>query len=266
MNWRIKKAQKGLRIDCYAAHQINAELLAKMELFLHEIDPSLPENHIAQNHFKIPNCQFYLVWNVDNLVGLISYSSAWVSKAKSRRKILVNVGGMFYRKSDPALKNVVMLASQMHIRKQLGPFWMLKPFLAIGNTVNPRVYTQLNQFFPVFYPQVAQTVPQGIRKSLNNFYRHFFKHPAAICPALSITEESVYAAQTDISSKFDSMYSSRNSAVGDYFFQQGVFKRIGEQVFLSNKSIVVMGYYSPKALLAKLFKKTSSFQGFQLAD
>lgn len=265
MNRMSRKSHKGLLIECYAAHQIKAELLTKMELFLHEIDPSLPENHIAENHFKIPNCEFYLVWKADKLVALISYGSAWVNRAQSKRKILVNIGGMFYRKSDPALKNVVMLASQMHIRKQLGPFWMLKPFLAIGNTVNPRVYTQLNRFFPVFYPQVEQTVPKGIRASLNNFYHHYLQHSSSICPALSLTEESVYAAQTDISSKFDSMYSSRNFAVVDYFFQQGVFKRIGQRVVLSNKSIVVMGYYSPKALIAKLFKKTSSFQEFHLA-
>lgn len=265
MNWRTTKNKNAIRINSYTANQIDAELLSKMELFLHEIDPSLPENHIAKNHLKTPNCEFYLVWKYEELVGLISYSSAWVSPENSKRKILVNVGGMFYSKSDPDLKNVVMLASRMHIRKQLGPFWMFKPFMAIGNTVNPRVYTQLNRFFPVFYPQVEARVPSSIRQSLNNFYLHFFKHPASICPALSIKEDAIYAPQTDISSNFRSMYSSRNKAVGDYFFTQGVFKRMEEKIFLSNKSIVVLGYYSPLALFAKFFKVPSRLKPFSLA-
>ena len=244
-----------IEILAFLREELSEALILEMENLVQEIDPSPSSDHLRKNHLPLPNTIFYLARKGRNLVGLASYRKAWLQTTGSRKKVLVNVGGLFYRKKDPNLKQLVATICRLHIRKVQDPFWMLRPFMAIGHTVNPKVYTSLERSFPCFYPRTQNPTPLRIRKLLQDFYQQLYQKEFDIYPNLSLAEPESYAAETEISQSYQEAYWSRNERVNQYFFNQGVFKKGKNKLFLTNRSIIVMGYYSPKMLLKQLLGK-----------
>lgn len=244
-----------IEISAFQREELSEALILEMENLVQEIDPSLSSDHLRKNHLPLPETTFYLARKGKNLVGIASYRTAWSQATENRKKVLVNVGGLFYRKKDPNLKQLVATICRLHIRKALGPFWMLKPFMAIGHTVNPKVYTSLERSFPCFYPRTQSPTPLKIRKLLQDFYQQLYNKDFDICPNLSLAEPESYTSETIISQTYQEAYRSRNEKVNQFFFDQGVFKKAKNELFLTNRSIIVMGYYSPKVLFKQILGK-----------
>ncbi|MEZ4939033.1 MAG: hypothetical protein R2799_15700 [Crocinitomicaceae bacterium] len=233
------------------ARDLSKNEIEELEKLVHEVDPSLPENHVQKNHLERYEGDFYLIRMNEELVAAVSYSCIWVQDKKSKRKVLVSIGELAYRKNRKEIKKVVGQISFKHIKRQLGVFWMFKKFAAIAITVNPRVYVQFNSFFPVVHPQLNENTPSTTRSFLKDLlFQHYGSSPK-LTEKLVVESNSIFVNRTDVSDKYESYFKTKDALINDFFVFNGVHLKEGNTSQISNKSVLIMGYYSPVGYLKK---------------
>jgi len=247
-----QKATRNVSVQHYLASEMTPNLVQEVETLVHEIDGNLPHNHVKNNHINKPNGEFYLIRIGEELVGVVSYSTTWAKELDTNKKILVSFGELSYRKSRKEIKNIVRRISIKHLKNHLGPMWMFKTFVAVGITVNPRVFTQFNSFFPVLYPEVQAAPPSSIRSFLTELVHEHYGTPMDICKGLASDANSIFSSATNVTENFSKFYKTKDTEITDYFFKHNIFQKDGDQVLLTNKAVVLMGYYSAAAMAKRV--------------
>lgn len=243
-------------IECYLPDEIDATLLKSMEEFVHAIDDSLPKDHIRKNHLTKANIEFYLVYLDKKLQGIVSYSTAYIAHPLTGKKKFISVGGLTYKHSKTPIRSLTKLVSKKHMRKHLGHFWFLKSFLAVAKTVNPRVYDQFDSFFPKIYPSNSKENNSIWQDFLSKHLSQIEKHPVELDAKLVSNKDCFYEPEVDISANFKRYYKSKNKQTDNYFFDSGIFKRENDKIYLTSKSLVVIGEYGLTEKIQKSLKST----------
>ncbi len=243
--------KKHYAIECYAPHEISAELLQDMEAFVQSIDPSLPANHIANNHLNWLDLELYIVFDDANICALFSYSAGFVRHPLTNRRVFISVGGLSYKQKGTEVKNLTKAISMRHMKRHLGSLWFLREFIAVAKTVNPRIFVQFFSFFPKLHPSGSAKDNSAWQDFLSTHLSRIERHPVILNEHLVEEGKPIFDSKLDVTSSFDLHYKSRNDTINTYFFDHGIFVSEGEQIFLTNLSLAVVGEYRFSALVAK---------------
>lgn len=239
-----------ITIKCYSPAEISSELLNEMEKFLQSINPSLPKDHIKKNHLSRLNAMFYVVFEGKEICGLTSYSTSFIKHPMTGKKVFISVGGISYKNKNNPIKNLARIISVAHMKKYLGHFWFFKTILGVGKTVNPRLFVQFDSFFPILYPSTS--------KKDNSIWQHFLSeylslvenHPIVLNENL-IDKQQFLGPEVDITDDFQTYYTSKNESVNNFFFENEIFIKREGRIYLTNKSLVLLGEYRLGAMLSK---------------
>lgn len=248
----MKLMQKNsFAIKCYLPSEISSELLNDIEAFTQSIDSSLPDNHIEKNHLNWLNLELYVVFENKKICALFSYSSNYVTHPIDGKRIFISVGGLSYKQKSTEVKNLTKVISIIHMKKHLGFFWFFKKFIAVAKTVNPRVYVQFYVFFPILHPSKLVTENSVWHDFLSKHLSLIEKHPVILNEYLVDNGKPIFDARLNITDSYNLYYKSKNTLINNYFIDNGIFIKEEEQIYLTNKSLVVVGEYSFNAMVLK---------------
>ena len=221
--------------------EIEPHTIGQMQALAQSIDPSLPDDHILEQHIRGPKADFYLCYDQGELVGMQSYRSYVCPTPFAPTPRPVLQGLLTYKHPDAAPSRLTRSMSRRHGRRFLGRAWMLQPWVAIAHTPNPRLYHQFQQFFPRVYPTLDGDAPQPVRE----FIRAQLPPGHALGVGLIDQGCGHLPAEADISDRYRAQYASRSERVNELFFELGLLRREGRRILLSNRQLYIIGVHEP---------------------
>lgn len=236
---------KNVKISHFIASEITSTLLKEIDLFLHAIDPTLPDNHFKKHHLHHKNLEVYVVRCQEQICGLVSFSATTAVHPLTEKKTFVSFGGINYRHPDSPLKNQTKHVSILHMRNHQGRFWFLKPFVAIAKTVNPRVFVQFNNFFQKTHPSIVSSHNKKWQHFLSSHLTDVEGQQVLLNDNLIEIDNTNYPDKTDVTLQYETYYSTHDLRINNYFLDHGVFLKEGSKYYLTNKSAVIVGDYRP---------------------
>lgn len=231
--------------------ELSDQEIDDMQRLAKSLDDYLEDDHIRNHHVTDEQREFYLVYDNQELIGMQSYKTYHMVTPMHPRAIYVFRGYFTYKALNSGFKNITRKMSMMHMRKYLGAFWMLRPFVALAYSPNPRIYIQFKRFFPLVYPQLEVPAPEEVYQ----FLSALLEYGPQLTPSLFDQNSDFYAENVDITDKYKSHYRSRAPEVNKFYIKHGVFIPDGEKIALTNTSMQMVGYYNASKGIPHLLKQ-----------
>ena len=238
-----------IKIRHLKAKALSSSQLDAIQALVSEIDPELPANHIRHNHMGNPETDFYLAYQEDKLVAVSSAIGGYVHNPFTGKRLKLIVNKISYRKAVPGLKEFTQKSGRLFLRMHLGRFWYFKEFLSVCETVNPRMHTQFNKFFAQVYPDANLQLSDEVREFIIESYAEVDGKKIAPDNHLVLPSDPFYKAKTDITDKYQAYYKSKNPEANQLFEQAGILIKENSRVFLTNKAIILVGYFNLLGIL-----------------
>lgn len=223
-----------------------------MEDLVQDVDPSLPSDHLRKNHLHPPDLVFYLIYDQEKLQAMQSYRTMVVSTPFSSKPLPVFRGYLTYKRVGSNIRGATSKTSVLHMKRHLGRFWMFKSFVAFAYSPNPRVYIQFRHFFPSVYPQLKAPPSQEIMA----FLRENLEYGRELTSWMVDPSNHGNFTRADITEFYGSNYRCRDPKVNEFFFDQEIFIRDGNEIWLEPRSLQMVGHYTPWKGILHLLKQT----------
>ena len=246
---------KNIILKRFTPSEISPELLAKMEAFLKEVQPDLPDNHLAKNHLHKKNIELFVFFLNEEIVAITSFTGHWTKHPSNGKKVFVAMGGLTYKKPVEGLRKVTKTVSRIYMKKHLGPLWLFKPFIGMITTVNPKLYGQFQNFFEEKYPNKSTKTPENIRAFSEETLGILEGHETTLNENLVTADDPRYPDLSDITEEYAQLYDSNSERLNNFFIENGVHVVKDDKIYLSSKAALTVGFYKPGRGLLRALKK-----------
>lgn len=231
---------------------LSAQEIDQMSHIIRELVTNLDEQHIYQNHIRKNAPDFCMMLQNGKIVAFQSYSCFTAQTPFRKKPIPVIYSGLLYKDKETRITSVSRKLSQQYLRKQLGMFWFMNPFIITTTTVSPRMVFELSQTFKTFYPLPGKQAPEKIQSFLTDIYHQYIHKPLAIDGFLVNDKGSGSSGETDITGQWEKMYASRNPDTNDFFIRSGIIAEKDHRYFLTgSKNLVICMMFDPFRQLLK---------------
>lgn len=230
-----------MKIVAQEATQLNSSHFKEMDALVLGIDPSLPKGYMQQFVRNHQDATFYLIYENEALRGIQAYRGIWAETPFAKGKLLLFEGCITYKHPELKARGLTGRTSALYTRKRLGFFWMFRPFVAIAPSCNPRLNVQFQRFFPEMYPLPGKPLPEGLRETIR---RHSL---AGVKVDEFLTDQGSphLPPEADVTENWEKHYRTRNEKLNEWYFRMGIFRKTGDRIILTNKSVYVTGVYRP---------------------
>ncbi len=234
-------AQK-IRILARTPDALSAQMRAEMQALATRCDPALPADHIRTRHLEGPTATYYLAYEGAWLVGMQSYRTHTRVTPFGPKPMPVFEGRLTYKAPDSRTPGLTSRVSFLHVRRTLGRAFLLRPWVAIAHSPNPRIYAQFNRALAEVHPSLTPT-PRPCPQAVRDFVHTVTGQP--VSAQLVDQGDPALPAAVDISATYDALYATRAADLNQAFFDLGIFERRTAGVALTNRAVYVVGVHRP---------------------
>ncbi len=245
----VQRERGGLRIVEASNDALSDAQIEEMEALGRRTEPSLERDHIRRHHVRGAPARFYLVYAGDRLVSMQSYATFMFSTPFADRPLPVFRGYLTYKDPDCAARGLTRRMSVRHVRRALGPTWMLQQWAAVGHSANPRVYTQFLRSCAEVYPRIEAGAPPAVV----DFVRALTGQ--AVSPWLVDAGEPHLPARVDITENYAARYATHDPALDQLFFDRGMLERANGRIYLTDRSMFMVCVHRPLAAAKHLLEQ-----------
>jgi len=129
--------------------------------------------------------------------------------------------------------------------------WFLKKFLVIFITDNPKLLNRVSKAFYKHYPSYKIKTSRKIQIFCEKFISENLKiKDFTISENLAVCQP--YRSQSCINKYWSSMYKASDEAQNEFFYNEKIIFVNEDNIFLSGKGILFIGFYSFNNLLKSL--------------
>ena len=228
--------------------ELTPETVAEMEALVQAIDPSLPGDHIREDHLNGDAEYYYLGYDQGKLVAMQSYKTYCLQTPFHNQPLNVFRGFLTYKLPDHPTKSMTSRTSIMHMKKTLGRFWMFKPFMAIGYSSNPRLYVQFQRFFPEVYPSMYEPVSTALQQFMEELLGE------QLGPKLVDRNHVQRQEPVLITDEFWTHYRVRDEMLQNFYLDQGIFRQKGQEIQVTGAKQYLVGIYRPRKGILHLLR------------
>ncbi len=255
----VQRTRGGLRIVEATNDALSDAQIAQMEALARRTEPSLERDHIRRYHVRGAPARFYLVYADDRLVSMQSYATFMRRTPFADGPLPVFRGYLTYKDPDCAARGLTRRMSVRHVRRSLGPTWMLQQWAAVGHSSNPRVYTQFLRACAEVYPRVDTGAPPAVV----DFMRAFTGQ--AVSTWLVDAGAPHLPARVDITENYAARYATQNPDLDQLFFDLGALERSGDRVYLTDRSMFMLCVHRPLAAAKHLLGQRLGLRASEVA-
>ncbi|MCA9543405.1 MAG: hypothetical protein KC613_03415 [Myxococcales bacterium] len=232
----------GLRIVARDTADVTPIEAAQMQALATRCDPYLPSDHIQRAHLQRTPARYYLAFQGERLVGMQSYVTHRALTPFDARPLPVFEGRLTYKDPACAVRGLTARMSFHHVRQTLGPAFLLRTWVAIAHSPNPRVYAQFRSALAEVHPRLTADLP-ACAPRLVDFVSRITGTP--VSPHLVDHGDPHLPPAVDVSETFRPLYATRNPTVDNAYFSLGIFERRGTGVWLTDRALFVVGVHRP---------------------
>lgn len=246
---RVGGARGGLRVVEATNDALDEAQIAQMETLARRADPSLERDHIRQHHVRGAPARFYLAYADDRLVSMQSYATFMLETPFGAGPLPVFRGYLTYKDPRCAARQLTRRMSFRHVRWSLGPTWMLRKWVAVGHSPNPRVYLQFLRSAAEVYPRVDTGAPPAVV----DFVRRITGQ--AVSPWLVDTGAPHLPPRVDITETYAARYATQTPPLDALSFDRGLLERSNGRIHLTDRSMFIVCVYRPLATAKHLLRQ-----------
>lgn len=244
-----RKARSDLSIVEATNDQLGEAQIEQMEALARRADPSLERDHIRRHHVRGAPARFYLVYADGRLQSMQSYATFTLPTPFAPGPLPVFRGYLTYKDPHCTDRQLTRRMSFRHVRRSLGPAWMLRRWVAVGHSPNPRVYSQFLRSAPEVYPRIDTGAPPEVV----DFVRAVTGQQ--ISPWLVDTGATHLPDRVDITETYGARYATQSAALDQFFFDLGMLERQSGRIHLTDRSMFIVCVHRPLATATHLLRQ-----------
>ncbi len=220
------------------------------------VNPKNPENHVQINHINKTNPTFYLFKNEEKLLAYQAFTLFKRLTPFEKKEISIIYINASYKNtnSDTLVKDYAKKSNLHFIKQNLGYFWFFKKFLVIFITDNPKLLNRVSKAFYVHAPSYKAKTTRTLQTFCEQFISENLRmEDASVSENLVISQP--YHSQCRINNYWDSMYKASDKAQNDFFYREKIILKKENDILLSGKGILFIGFYSFSNLIKTIYKQ-----------
>ena len=242
---------------------LTSDEITELNEICHSINSCFPENHIQENHIKKTSPVFYLFKVEGKIVAFHAFSIFKEKTPFSTKELPIIYINLSFKRpnADSHIKNYAKWSNAHFLKANIGRLWILKKFVLIFLTNNPKLAKRSANIFYESYPTYKNNTPQQIQDfSKKIIHKNLKLSSSNINQNLVVYKESTY--KMDINSKWENLYKSNDYEQDDFFIKNDIIQTEDNKFFLTGNLMLFMGYSSFLNLIRNVlyhkFKKNES--------
>ncbi|MBD2705058.1 hypothetical protein IC229_30815 [Spirosoma sp. BT702] len=187
------------------------------------------------------------------LVGIQSYSLYKIKTPFRRRNIPFLYGGIGFQDMTAAGQGIAHHMSARYMRFALGPFWMIRSYVFLFRTPNPKLIQLMGLQHRLYLPN-NNRLTQPLVQFAQDFVRKERSIQYPIDDRLVVLPPDEERTQTDITEQWPLLYRSSKTSYNQLAFDLNLIGQANGRRYLMGNYLLVLGQSSRIQLLKAAWK------------
>lgn len=183
-----------------------------------------------------------LLKNEHQLLGISFYKTSYLLTPYSSNKLPVIHFSMALK--SPLYKgNLIWKLGFWYAKRFLGLLFPFRKSVGIMTVVSPKVL----ESFSKLYPESLKDASHSCSTEKYNFLQDYLKAHYGIKESLhpNLSFETQTSSEINITQHWNKYYRAQNEAINTLFFERGILRKEGDQIYKTSKRLVISGYRNP---------------------